>query len=284
MVQVIYGDVLLLVDFCIDFFILYLTGIFLRRCTKTLCIAGAALVGGIYSVAEVFINGNDVLDFIISMSVGALMCYISFGGYKFIKTFLVFMVISAMCGGIMMAVFFFLGSYHFDMFGNMRGYAYTHIPLWLFALLALFSFAVSWMFSHIGRERAEKDTANVEIYRNGKSVKIRLLYDSGNLVKEPISGKYVIFAKMKAIKTLLSDSEISALSSGDSETLLKNRFRIVTAHGIDGNNKTYFAFHPERLLAEDRKKKCECDVYIAVSEADGVFGENEGIANPAIIN
>lgn len=284
MVQVIYGDVLLLIDFCMDFFVLYLTGVFLRRSTKTICIAGAALVGGIYSVAEVFINGNDILDFIISIAVGTLMCYISFGGYKFIKTVIVFFAISAMCGGIMMAVFYCLGSYHFDMFGNMRGYAYTHIPMWLFALLALFSLGVSLVFSHLGRERAEKKSANAEVFRNGKSVKIRVLYDSGNLVKEPISGKYVIFAKSEAIKSLLSDSEISALNSGNSEVLLKNRFRIVTAHGIEGNSKTYFAFHPDKMLAEEGKRRQECDVYIALSEAEGIFGENEGIANPAIIS
>ena len=136
MVQVIYGDVLLLIDFCMNFFVLYTTGIILRRRTKALCLTGAALVGGIYSVAKVFVNGNDVLDCVISFAVGLLMCYISFGGHRFLKTILVFFGTSALVGGIMFAVYFFLGSYHADLFGNMRSYAYSHIPLWLFTLLA----------------------------------------------------------------------------------------------------------------------------------------------------
>ena len=284
MIQVVYGDVLLLIDFCLDFFILYLTGVFLRRKIKTVCIAGASLLGGIYSVAQLFINGNDVFDFIISISVGMLMCYISFGGYKFIKTSLAFFAISAMCGGIMMAIFFFLGSYHFDMFGNMRGYAYTHIPLWLFALLALFSIFASWLFSHLGRERAEKSNAEVEIVRNGKMVRINVLYDTGNLVKEPISGKYVVITKMNAVKKLLSENEISALKSRNIEELLKYRFRIINAFGVEGNGKSYYAFKPDGFFAENKKRRVECDVYVALSEADGLFGDSEGIANPAIIS
>ena len=104
MIQVIYGDVLLLIDFCIDFFVLYTTGLFLRRNVKTVCIVFASLVGSIYSVAEVFLNGNDILDMIISISVGILMCYITFGGYKFVKTVLAFFGIAALVGGIMFSV------------------------------------------------------------------------------------------------------------------------------------------------------------------------------------
>ena len=45
MVRVIYGDVLLLVDFSMNCFALYITAYFLRRHIKALCLVGAALVG-----------------------------------------------------------------------------------------------------------------------------------------------------------------------------------------------------------------------------------------------
>lgn len=283
MVQVIYGDVLLLIDFCIDFFVLYTTGIFLRRSIKAVCITAAALIGGIYSVAEVFINGNDVIDFFISIAVGLLMCYISFGSYKFIKTVFVFFGTAAMIGGIMFAVYFFLGSYHYSIFGNMRGYAYSHIPLWLFVLLAILSLAISWMFSHIGRERGEKKEINAKVFRGGKSVTVRLLLDSGNLVKEPISGKNVVIIDIKAAEKLFSMDEYIALLNGESEFLLKRRFRIISAYGIEGVKRTYFAFLPEKLILFDENNEYECDAYIAVFNAADFFEKNDGIANPVII-
>ena len=42
MVRVIYGDVLLLVDFCMNCFALYITAYLIRRHVKTLCLVGAA--------------------------------------------------------------------------------------------------------------------------------------------------------------------------------------------------------------------------------------------------
>lgn len=283
MVQVIYGDVLLLIDFCVDFFVLYTTGVLLRRKIRPICIGGAAFVGAIYSVAKVFINGNDIFDFFISLGVGLLMCYISFGGYKFLKTVLIFFGISAMVGGIMLALFFFLGSYHFDLFGNMRGYAYTHIPVWLFGLLAALSLIISWIFSHLGRESADKMEISAAISRNGNVKNVRLLSDSGNLVKEPISGKYVIMMKGKSVSELLSDAEYDAVKKGRSEFLLKNRFRMITAYGIDGNKKMYFAFLPDRIMLDVGKKQVEGDAYIAVCEEGAVFGANDGIVNPAVL-
>ncbi len=284
MVQVIYGDILLLIDFCIDFFVLYTTGIFLRRKTKTLCITGAALIGGIYSVAEVFINGNDIVDFFITVAVGMLMCYISFGSYKFVKTALVFFCVCATVGGIMMAIYFFLGSYHYDIFGNMRGYAYSHIPLWLFGLLAILSFLVSWVFSYIGRERYEKKETFVKIWRKNEFLTLNLLLDTGNLVKEPISGKNVIIVDIRAVKPLLDNEEYTAILNGNSEFLLKKSFRMVSAYGIEGKKEIYFAFLPKRITVADGKNEIECDAYIAASTHHSFFEKNDGIANPAIIN
>ena len=283
MIQVLYGDVLLLIDFCIDFFVLYTTALFLRRNVKTVCIVLASLVGSVYSVAEVFINGNDILDLIISISVGILMCYITFGGYKFLKSVLVFYGIAAIVGGTMLSVYSLLGSYHLDMFGNMRGYAYSHIPLWLFGVIALVSFFIAFVFSYIGRERSEKREESVLIIRNGRSEKLKLLLDTGNLAKEPISGKYVIIVNANKIKNLLSNDEYNFVFKNDYEELLKRNFRIVAFAGVDGKQNTHIAFRPDKILVGEGKKACIVDAYIAICDNDIQFNKYDGIANPAII-
>lgn len=283
MVQVIYGDVLLLIDFCMNFFVLYTTGIILRRKTKTLCLAGAALVGGIYSVAKVFVNGNDALDCVISFAVGLLMCYIAFSGYRFLKTALVFFGTSALIGGIMFAIYFFLGSYHADLFGNIRGYAYSHIPLWLFTLLAAISFLISWIFSYLGRETVEKKEVTAEATYQGRTVAFKLLLDSGNLAKEPISGKYVILLGGRKGRQLIGNTVYDALCKKDSEFLLKRHFRLICASGVDGAAHTYYGFLPDSIHVTDTKKHAEMDAYIAVCEAEGVFGGCDGIAHPAAV-
>lgn len=283
MVQVIYGDVLLLIDFCMNFFVLYTTGIVLRRKTKVWCLAGASIIGGIYSVAKVFVNGNDILDCVISLAVGLLMCYITFGGYRFLKTVLVFFGTAALVGGVMFLVYFLLGSYHSDLFGNIRSYAYSHIPLWLFVLLAAISFLLSWIFSYLGRETAEKKEVTVTAEYQGKTAQMTLLMDSGNLVKEPISGKNVVLLRGEKAKDLLPDETYAAILHGESESLLKKHFRLVCASGIDGKQKIYYGFLPDKITWENGKHLAELDAYIAVCDPDIMFGGNDGIAHPALL-
>ncbi len=281
MVQVIYGDVLLLIDFCMNFFVLYTTGIILRRKTKAACLAGAALIGGVYSVAKVFVNGNDILDCVISLAVGLLMCYICFGGNRFLKTVLVFFGTAALVGGIMFSVYFLLGSYHADLFGNFRGYAYSHIPIWLFILLAAISFLISWIFSYIGREVTEQREEALTVVYQGRSAKIRLLLDSGNLAKEPISGKYVILLAGTKARMLVGDAVYAAIQRGDSEFLLKRHFRLICAAGIDGVPHTYYGFLPDKISGADGEEKAEPDAYIAICDGKDAFGDWDGIAHPA---
>ena len=104
MVRVIYGDVLLLVDFCMNCFALYITAYLIRRHVKTLCLVGAALVGGIYNVAAVYLNTDNLLAKLTAAAVGLLMCYIAFGGYHFVRTALTFFAVSALIGGLMLRV------------------------------------------------------------------------------------------------------------------------------------------------------------------------------------
>lgn len=283
MVRTVYGDVLLLVDFCMNFFVLYTTAIILRRRTKTVCIGGAALIGGIYSVIRLFAEGNSIFDCVISLLVGGLMCYMAFGGYNFIKTCIVFFGSSAMLGGIMFATYYLIGRYHIRVFSEIEWYAVSHIPVWLFFVLAAISLAISWAFSYIGRERSDKDEEDVIIEYMGRTACVKLMMDSGNLAKEPISGKHVILLNKSKSRKLLGEELYSCVIKKDSEKLLLNRFRLICAYDISGECKTYYAFLPRRLYAKNNKSKIELDAYIAICDCEVVFGGCDGLAHPSVI-
>ena len=254
MVKIIYGDVLLLIDFCMNFFVLYTTGIIIKRRIKLICMGTASFIGGIYSVAKLFISGNDILDCIISFCVGLLICYICFGEYRFLKTVAVFYCVSSLVGGIMFSIYYFLGSYHTDIYGYAFEYAYSHLPVWLFIVLAAVSMSISWAFAYLGRERCEKDEEIITIEHRGKTVSINTLLDSGNLIKEPISGKFVVILSKKKAKEVLSKEMYCAILEGKTEELLKNRFRIITVTGIEGSANTHYGFAPEKIYVKRGKK------------------------------
>lgn len=284
MIQVVYGDVLLLIDFCMNFFVLYTTALLLHRKTQVWSLASAAIIGGVYSVAKVFVNGNDVLDCVISLGVGALMCYITFGGYRYLKTLLVFFGTAATVGGIMFGVYFLLGSYHADLFGNFRSYAYSHIPLWLFTLLAAISFLLSWLFSYLGKEVLEKKEENVVMEYAGRSMEFTLLLDSGNLAKEPISGKNVVLINSSKAKSLFPEELYSAILQKQSEYLLRRKFRLVSICGIGGNKIVCYGFFPDKMFFKRDGHIIDIDACVAVCAGSVCDGELDGIAHPILFS
>ena len=283
MVRILYGDILLLIDFCMNFFVLYTTGIILRRHVKMICMFFASLIGGIYSVAKIFISGNDVVDCLISLSVGFLMCYICFGAYSFFKTAIVFLGTSALVGGIMFGAYFLLGSYHTEIYGDTIEYAYSHVPVWLFIVLAFVSMIISWLFSYIGRERSEEIEQEVYIEYHGKKIKTKLLLDTGNLAKEPISGLNVILIDKQTAKNIIGLELYKAVMNHSTAELLSNRFRLICASGIDGIKHTYFAFLPEKILLKRRNNEVELKAYIGICEAEVAFGDCNGLIHPSVI-
>ncbi len=283
MVRVLYGDVLLLIDFCMNFFVLYTSSLVLRRRVKAVCIAGASAIGGVYSVAKVFVSGNDVVDCIISLLVGLLMCYICFGLYSFLKTAVVFFGIASLVGGIMIATYFFLGSYHKDIYGNLYDYTYSHVPLWLFTVLAAVSMLISWIFTYIGRERTDKQEETATLVFGKKSLAVKLLLDSGNLIKEPISGKYVVLLGRGKAKTLLGEELFKAITEKNTELLLANNFRIVCVKGIDGEKRMYYGFLPDGFYIEKGNCRLELDAYVAVCDTAVLFDKCDGLAHPSAV-
>ena len=282
MIRVIYGDVLLLIDFCMNFFVICTTGIIVRRKIKKTCIISASLIGGIYSVAKVFLKGNDIFDCVISLGVGMLMCYICFGGYKFLKTMTVFYSVSALIGGIMFGVYYFLASYHTGIYGYAFEYAYSHLPVWLFVVLAAISMLISWSFAYFGRDSSEKENEKIGIEFEGKCIEVNALIDSGNLVKEPISNKSVVIIGKEKAAELFSTEIYNSLLQNESENLLENRFRIIPVYGIDGKRKICYGVKPDRMFKTVKKTKIELDAYVAVGNINR-FVDYDGIMHPAVL-
>jgi len=266
-----------------NFFVLYTSSVILRRRTKLLCIIGAATIGGIYSVAKIFVSGNDIVDCVISFCVGLLMCYICFGEYHFLKVAVVFYCVAALFGGIMFLVYFFLGSYHSSIYGDFYEYTYSHIPIWLFMILAAISLVIALLFSYVGRERADVGDRVAILEFSGRKTKVKLLLDSGNLAREPISGKYVVMLGRIKAKNLLGEEIFSAIIEKNTEFLLGRKFRIVIASGIDGIKRSYYAFKPDSFYLENSKSKVQIDAYIAICDTNVLFGECDGLAHPSVI-
>ena len=80
--QVVYADLLFLVNFSMDFLCFFVTARLLHRRFKVARSILAAAMGGVYSVAILFVSMNAILGLIADLGFCMLMCLSAYGPDK----------------------------------------------------------------------------------------------------------------------------------------------------------------------------------------------------------
>ena len=282
----VYGDLLFLINFSMDFLCFYLSCILIREKIKALRFCIASAVGGAYSVAALFIELEGVWAFILDIAVLVIMCAIAYlttgmGMVAFIKRILLYFIVSALLGGFMTATFSMLN--RIEMFGKEIGIS-EGIDVWLFALLAIISTVLTLKGGTIFRASSRKN-ATVEIVEGAKRIKLSALIDSGNLAYEPISGRSVIFARLEVCRELFCARDYLALKNGDGieqmPISLAMRVRPILSKTVSGRALLpAIRFKNVSVILGKRRK--QLDTYIAFLNDENISGYDAIISNELI--
>ena len=286
--MVVYGDLLFLINFSMDFLCFYLSCLLLHRKMNTFRVILASGIGGIYSVASLFIKANGVWAFVIDLLVLALMCCIAYGIRKsnfvsLVKAIFLYFFVSALLGGLMTALFSLFNS--MDVLGKIENTS-NEINIWIFAVLAIVGTILTFRGGRIFRTSFSKKVVILEIKNENGVAELRALVDSGNLVTEPISAKSVAFVNIERCINILDktlyDAIINSSYVNDDALMFKYKIRIVPTRAISG--RTFLpALKFQNVILKNQKMKKELDVYIALLPPK-VLGEYDAIiSNEAII-
>ncbi len=258
--QVVYIDVLFIINFCMDFIALYISGSFLHIKRDKLLISLSALLGGAYAVFSIIFEGNKLLNFFIGIAVSFLLCYITYNKEltraRYLRLCAVFYFVSILLGGAITAFFNLLSSvFHSFSFESMGE---TENKMLLFVFLSLFSSALVMFFSRIFTKEISNISCKLTVTINGNSKTLDALIDSGNFLTEPISGKKVIIVNSEAIAPILSSSMIKAIThqlSGieNLHTSEAKRLRIIPVKAITGET-IMTGYIPDSLKIERENK------------------------------
>ena len=214
MEKTVYADLLFLINFSMDFLCFYISSKILSFRLSTIRAVLGAVIGGVYSVVALFLPSLYGFSFFIDLAVCLLMCLVVWGigkkGDLFLG-FLFYFAVSMALGGFMTAIFNLLNRLGLNKIDAGEG---EGISVWLFALVALLSGAVTLIGGRFFRRRSSERYADVEISYQGKTKKIRAFVDTGNLLSEPISGKPCVIADTKELEDLLPSEVISAAARG----------------------------------------------------------------------
>lgn len=208
----VYVDLFFLINFSMDFLCFFLTSRLLHRHASILRLLAASAIGGVYADLALFFVTGRVVSFLLDVGVCALMCLVALGERKKMRQLplyvLVYTAISMALGGIMTALFSI-----FNRTSILDGADVSEgdgISVWTFFLLALISGLLTLLGGRFFRKRTAQTRASVSVSYGGKTVRLSALTDSGNLLREPLSGKPCIVADIGAMEKILPSEIVFA--------------------------------------------------------------------------
>ena len=105
--RVLYGDVLLIINFSMDFLALYITASVLHLKPSNKRMTAAAVLGALYSLFAVTGFQSAALNTVVSIAVSLLLCFVAYGKQKktyYVKNTIVFYTVNFALGGGITAI------------------------------------------------------------------------------------------------------------------------------------------------------------------------------------
>lgn len=242
--MVLYADMLFLVDLSMDFLTLYLCARLTHKPVSVLRMGAAAAAGAIGSVLLLIFQAGRALTFCAGVLLSAAMTGIAFGlrpsAGAFLRQCLLVWGCGAITGGCMSVLM---------SFGNP---VYLEQPAGgndSFGAVFLCTAAAVYGLIRLLQKRMETKSAEVIIVLHGKTAKVQVLVDSGNLLTDPLTGRPVLLVSAEAVKTL--DIPVS-----DTEAALQSREHLlpVPAKGVQGT-RLLWGVRPEILYVAGEKRE-----------------------------
>lgn len=287
MTEEIYGDVLFIINFSMDFLSLYITGKILKINMKAWRVIISATFGGIYGVAALFFPFDSVTSAVFNLLCAAVMCLIAFfyGNIpRFLVSVLIFYASGMLLGGIMIAIYKKLGKYTgYISVGGSIVTVFGEIPIWIFAALAaasaLLTFFAGRIFSHKNAVR----TCVMTVCFSGRCAEISCLTDSGNLLCEPITSTPVVFISRREAD-IVPPEILSAMKNGGTtknfEVMKKLRF--IPSSTVTGGQSIVAAV-PDGCYIGKRGSPEPKKALVAVKFSDGDFDGYGGLVPASLL-
>lgn len=272
MQQVVYGDVLFLVNASIDFLVLFMAGYFLHIKRRLFRLVLSSLVGGIYGVIILLPAltwwGTLFIHFFMAFIL-CLIAYAPVGRKIFFSLFLSFFGAALLLGGVLTAFYGFLANvFETNSTNAINSAKKAEFFLLYAAISALLVFFGGRVFS----KKRNKREMMVEIWEGEKNIICCCLVDSGNLLTDPLSGKPVILVRRKEALSIISGEYLTSFEQGIEENRIplhmRRKMRVILAHSAIGK-KILFGYIPDNIFLygrEREKNKYEVDAILAIAE------------------
>lgn len=183
----VYADLYVIVNAAMDFAALFAVSMILRLPRRRLRLFGAALLGGGYALAALWLP-EGWLSLLTGAIMGVLLCRIGLKTRSAGQFFLgcgLFLALSMLLGGMVTSLYSMLGA------ADILIPAGEEALLLLLPLAAAVAGGAKYLFRRTVTDR-RRQSAEASFSIGGQTVTVVGLLDTGNLLREPLSGRAVL--------------------------------------------------------------------------------------------
>lgn len=274
--MVIYVDMLVILNFLVDFFLLSATARILKRRTPLIRRIIAALVGGLSSL-YIFIEGsNAFFDFSVRFGTAALLCAVAFGIKpikSFFKAWLVNLVVTLTYGAAMTLIFKIFSPNGMYVRNSVVYFDVSPIELIVFTVISYFAISLLSYFFSATATYSKKCDVTVEM--DGKKTTFTAICDTGNSIKDLFSNSEIIVADTAVFVSLVG-TVVTKLSA-----LYPNRYNLVPIKTVSGNDMLE-ALRCDKAIIESEKGRITLEKPLLALSKTKLHDGYSGILNPEI--
>ena len=223
----IYLDIVIVENLIMDAIIIYATAIVLKVKIKHLRIIISSLIGAIYSVLSYISNLEIYNNLFLKIFLSIVMVYIAFSPQSIkslLKQILIFYLTSFLFGGVAFALIYVIKPQEILMKDGLFLGIYPLKTVFIGAIVATIILITA--FRVVKSNITKKDMmCNISIELNSKTIDVKTMIDTGNMLKEPISGLPVIVIESTTLYELIPKEILENLDEilgGDFEKIPEN--------------------------------------------------------------
>lgn len=290
----VYLDIVLVENIIMNYIILFATGLITKAKIKQINIILASTIGAIYVVIAYITSLEIYSNFILKIILSISMVFIGLKAKdikSLLKNLVIFYLTSFAFGGCAFALLYYIKPQEILMKNGV--YIGTY-PLKIAILGGIVGFIiVNISFKLIKGKIRKKDMfCDVQINFNNQSSQIRAMIDTGNLLKDPITGNNVIIAESKKLENVIPTQilkninkilEVKEELPNTIEQEYIARLRLIPFTSLGKQNGMIVGFKPDNIIinfegAENKMDKVIVGIYdknlSKTDEYQGLVGIN----------
>lgn len=241
--MVVYGEYLFLENFITGVIILYFTGRFLGKAIGAVRLILCGVLCGLCAFS-LFLPQGSVVSFVVKAGFPCLICPAAFGfasAKKFAVSLGAFLTVTFLFGGMTIA---FLGVFRLNGICDPGG---VYLPAATYLTVTAASAAAVLALVLVGdliktRRGRERTRVDVTVSLGERKIPLRGFIDSGNFLKEPISGKPVAVVSKIVIEKILQGTEGN----------LQTRYTVIPYQSVGVSRGVLTGYRMDALAAEGK--------------------------------